>query len=356
MPAEPPISVGARLVRVRQARRWWAVAAGIALVSAAPAAPALTPETGTAAAAGTEAHPRLAAVAPLFRGQEQPFQARFSIESHYSRTHGLVSWQAPDRRALVVLDQRDCLPLMLAVDGRVLYFDVVTGAVLLIRAEPEVLLRALEGRLQIQAAFRADFDDPRTQRTLEIDPSGTMRAMAAERGETIRFHDRAKVFSLRAEPLEMELALDENDRLKTFLMRDFTQPRALDYRITELRHEDELPAWHRLPDLDRLREALPVIEVRHEDQLELRQRLRLQQVLEMVRGGAGYLPRQSLHHHELEQALRQNSPVRLDFDRMRESEQAMHLLWLELLEEQGFRLPEEWAPRRPATDEEGEID
>jgi hypothetical protein len=280
--------------------------------------------------------------APAFRsGDPRPFQLRLDIEDPVSHFVADVSWAPPNRRCIILRDRADDLPLMIAVDGQVWMYDPIGGQILLIRAEPEALLTPAGAHLQLRWGIRADFPDPASFTTIDLDLPGVLNALASDhpQGWSADPGGRTAIFTGPTALASIDLGAAGPGTLESFsLQLRMTANRRTVVTIDQVVRDQPPPAWHRPLDQDALARQLPVTRVADAAKLPPAAQTKLADFKTFLTGGAVFNLRALLHNDPLRRAFEKNSPVKIDFDEMRKNEARLSPAWRAALLAQGYTL------------------
>ena len=260
------------------------------------------------------------------------FQLTMLNDTVYARTVAVISWKKPDRRAMVVYDLDDGFPVMLAVDGTILFYNVVGGNILQIPAEPEAKAIRFEDMARFQIGMRGDFPHSDSSNLFEFDLGAIFNAYLESDDNDLFFIGENQSYQILSDDIFASLKLSDSGIPERFFSRFHPQGVPYYVNIKNIQTSPNLPAWHRPLEVGLFSSRLKVIPVREEWRLSEDD----QKMKKLMLGGAMWVIRRSLIDPALENGLRTNSPIHLDFDRMRENDEAMKEEWLKAVEEQGL--------------------
>ncbi|MEM0965612.1 MAG: hypothetical protein AAGJ81_05640 [Verrucomicrobiota bacterium] len=260
------------------------------------------------------------------------FRLTMLSDMGYAKTVAAISWMKPDRRAMVVYDLDDGFPVMLAVDGTILFYNVVGGNILQIRADPEAKAIRLEDIARFQIGMRGDFPDSDSRNIFEFDLGAVFKAYTASSSNDLFFIKENQSYQFLSEEAFATLKVSDLGVPELFFLR--VQPQGLPFffSIKNVEMSTVLPSWHKPLNINLFSSRLEVIPVRQKWRLSENDR----KVQRLIQGGAMWVIRRSLIDPALENGLKTNSPIRLDFEQMRENDEAMREKWLEAVQEQGL--------------------
>lgn len=280
----------------------------------------------------------------LRTGAEQAFQFRIQIDTGAEQLYGAVSWAPPDRRACILCDKVDGLPLMIAVDGKVWMYDLIGGQILEIRAEPEVISAVRDGSGVMRYGMRADFPTDRERTTLELDFAAVLKENSAKQKQPIIADSRKRSFSIKSqtETMILETLVGQPKLPGRFVLRvdqRAERNRWINIKFDEFRYDQDAPPWHRGLDFEKLGTKMQVLKVSESDSLNQSRRELLGKIKGFIQGGGLFILRTSIRDQDLQAALKKNSQIELDFAQMQANDRRMKEMWINALREQEFQIP-----------------
>jgi hypothetical protein len=294
----------------------------------------------------------LSRVPALRTGDRRAFRFRMDVDGVEEKVVAHVSWAPPDRRCVILCDRVDGLPLMIAVDGRVWVYDLIGGQILRIRAEPQLLARVRNGVVQCRWGMRADFPDRESRTTIDVDLGGVVADAGRHAPEALKVSDRPPRAWFDGDAGERILEVREQDASPvSFLIRAGWPPRQATIEFDRFAYGEPAPAWHRPVNEGGWPEPLRLVAVADAEAQPPDVRERLATFRQVLNTGCLFLLRPALRNEDLQRAVEKKSPVKLDFDAIRNNDAKLRDAWRQLTQQQGFNVSAE-APQRQRTDSE----
>jgi len=250
----------------------------------------------------------LSEVAVLRSEDAQSFQFRANVDIPSQRANVYVSWAPPHRQAVVVCDGADGLPLMIAVDGNVLMYDLIGGQILRFEADPSFEFRVAGERIKMNWGFKSTETVLHSQMVL--------RATASDPPHPMSFM--------------LEFAEGGRPSRMAFDAFQFGSP---------------LPAWHHGFSAKRLSEDVPYLDAEDPKNLPDDTETHLALFKEIMAAGATFLLRPALRNPDLQRSLAKEVS-QLNFQQIEFHEKLLHEAWLRALADQDFA-PEKSFPPLP---------
>ncbi|MEK7415432.1 MAG: hypothetical protein AAB263_19165 [Planctomycetota bacterium] len=230
---------------------------------------------------------------------------------------------------------------MIAVDGRVLMYDLIGGGILSIRAEPEFILKMKEDedRVYLRWGLRADFPDAESGITINFDPAGLLFRLSKGKQEAIFQDGSLGVVEFRDQHLRATLTTEKNtpSRFSSFTLDISPTGQRVIVRADSFLVDGRLPSWHRSLDQHWLAKGMAVRAVSDAKNMSSEVQARMTAFQQLLSQGGIFHLTLALRNEEVRLAMEKNS--RIDFGEVRANHERIKDAWLKSLREQEFELP-----------------
>jgi len=285
----------------------------------------------------------LSEVAVLRSEDAQSFQFRANVDIPSQRANVYVSWAPPHRQAVVVCDGADGLPLMIAVDGNVLMYDLIGGQILRFEADPSFEFRVAGERIKMNWGFKS------TEKAGAIRVDFASFFAAAQKPENLQTmaNEKGRVAAATVLHSQMVLRATASDppHPMSFMLEFAEGGRPSRMAFDAFQFGSPLPAWHHGFSAKRLSEDVPYLDAEDPKNLPDDTETHLALFKVIMAAGATFLLRPALRNPDLQRSLAKEVS-QLNFQQIEFHEKLLHEAWLRALADQDFA-PEKSFPPLP---------
>jgi hypothetical protein len=245
---------------------------------------------------------------------------------------------------VVVCDGSDGLPLMIAIDGNVLMYDLIGGQILHFEAEPSFDFAVAGERVKMNWGFKSS----EKAGAIHVDFASffaasqmpeNLQTMANEKGRVAAatvLHSQVVLGTTAADPPQptrFMLVFAEGGRPSRMVFDGF-------------QYGGAVPSWHHAFDAKKLSAVVPYLDAEDPKNLPDDAEARLNLFKEVMAAGTTFLLRPALRNPDLRHSLEKSSD-KLNFQQIEFHEKLLREAWVRALAQEDFAPEKSFPPLPP---------